>query len=295
MARKAGRRNKKTKSAATKRSRFQVKRRRRRECKTNYRHRINLIKQDYNKQGALKFRLVVRRTNTKVICQITRSYIDGDRVFAFADSTELKNYGVDFGLKNHFAFYATGFLVGRRALAKLKMDDLYKAKKTDGTYTITEDIDEERRALKVFLDIGLSRSTKGGNTFIAMKGCSDAGVFIPHSESKFIGYEKNKPFKAEELRDRIFCKHVSDYMKDLKENDEEKYKLQFGDYIKKNIDPDNIAGIYQNALDAIIKNPIREEKEKKDYSGFKKFKVEKMPLEERKKRIQDKLTALKAN
>ncbi|EQB61809.1 60s ribosomal protein l5 [Vairimorpha apis BRL 01] len=295
MARKSGRRSKRTKSLATKSSRFQVKRRRRRECKTDYKHRINLIKQDYNKQGAVKFRLVVRKTNTKVICQITRAYIDGDRVFAYADSTELKNYGVDFGLTNHFAFYATGFLVGRRALAKLSMDDLYKPKKTDGEFTITEDIDEERRALKVFLDIGLSRSTKGANTFIAMKGCSDSGVYIPHSESKFIGYDKKKGFNSEQLRDRIFCKHVSDYMKDLKEKDEEKFKLQFSDYIKKNIDPDNIQKIYQEALDKISIDPKKIEKEKKDYSHFKKFKVPKLPLEERKRRIQEKLITLQSN
>lgn len=295
MARKSGRRSKRVKSAATKSSRFQVKRRRRRECKTDYKHRINLIKQDYNKQGAVKFRLVVRKTNSKVICQITRAYIDGDRVFAYADSTELKDYGVDFGLTNHFAFYATGFLVGRRALAKLSMDDLYKPKKTDGEYTVTEDIDEERRALKVFLDIGLSRSTKGANTFIAMKGCSDSGVYIPHSESKFIGYDKKKGFNSEQLRDRIFCKHVSDYMKILKEKDEEKFKLQFSDYIKKNIEPDNIQKIYQDALDKISKDPKKIEKEKKDYSEFKKYKVNKLPLEERKRRIQEKLLALQSN
>lgn len=273
-------------------SRKQLKRRRRREAKTNYKHRINLIRQDCNKQSAVKFRLVVRRSNKKVVCQITRAYVEGDRVFASADSTELEKYGVNFGLKNHFAFYATGFLAARRALAKLEMDSLYKPKETTGEFTKTEDIDGERRALKVFLDIGLSRSTKGANVFIAMKGASDAGVFIPHSESKFHGFTKGKPFKAEELRNRIFCKHVSDYMIQLRDNEPEKYKTQFGDYIKKGVEPENITGIYESALEKIAADPKKEEKTKKDYSEFKKFKTPKLTLEERKKRIAEKLSSI---
>ncbi|EOB13584.1 60S ribosomal protein L5-B [Nosema bombycis CQ1] len=275
-------------------SRKQLKRRRRREAKTNYKHRINLIRQDCNKQSAVKFRLVVRRSNKKVVCQITRAYVEGDRVFAYADSSELEKYGVNFGLKNHFAFYATGFLVARRALEKLEMDELYKPKSTNGEINKTEDIEGERRALKVFLDIGLSRATKGANCFIAMKGASDAGIFIPHSESKFHGFTKGKPFKADELRNRIFCKHVSDFMTSLKENEPEKYKVQFGDYIKKGIEPSKIQEIYEKALEKISEDPKKEEKDKKDYSEFKKFKVNKLSLEERKKRVAEKLESIEA-
>src|SRR5262249_47479849 len=91
---------------------FQVKRRRRREGKTDYQHRTNMLRQHCNSYGYVKSRLVVRITGTKVICAVVKAYIDGDRVVAYADSTELKRYGVDFGLTNYFAAYATGLLCG---------------------------------------------------------------------------------------------------------------------------------------------------------------------------------------
>ena len=57
--------------------RYQVKYRRRREGKTDYRARKRLICQDRNKYNSPKYRLVVRFTNQHCICQIVYSEIVG--------------------------------------------------------------------------------------------------------------------------------------------------------------------------------------------------------------------------
>ncbi|TNV78656.1 hypothetical protein FGO68_gene1406 [Halteria grandinella] len=86
-------------------SRYQVKYRRRREGKTDYQARRRLIQQDKNKYESKKYRLVVRRTNTKIIVQIIYATIQGDRVLAQADSNELKRFGLEAGLTNYAASF----------------------------------------------------------------------------------------------------------------------------------------------------------------------------------------------
>lgn len=270
---------------------FQTKKRRRREGKTDYQHRTNLLRQDCTQQSNVKSRLVVRITNSKVICSIVKAFIDGDRVVATADSTELKNYGVNFGLSNHFASYATGFLCARRALASNGLDKIYQPNKEVGEYSVTEDKDDEHKAYKVYLDIGLARSSKGSNVFIAMKGASDAGLHIPHSETKFFGYTKEKGLDSKMLRDRIFMKQNIDYMISLRDNDEETYKKQFGGYISSGIKPEDIQSKYEACLNEISENPMKNKTDKKSktkthYNN----KVLKLTLEERKERIRAKLT-----
>ncbi|ORD96634.1 RL5B [Hepatospora eriocheir] len=266
---------------------YQVKRRRRREGKTDYKHRSNIIRQDVNKFGAAKSRLVVRKTNSRIICMIVKSLINGDVVQAYADSTELKNYGINFGLTNKFAAYATGLLVGRRALVSQGLDKLYEPNREIGEDREIEE-SEERRAYKVFLDIGLSQSSKGAKVFVAMKGASDAGLMIPHSSVKFEGFE-NGELDSAVLRDRIFMKPNVEYMKQLKEDDVEAYKRQFGIYVKEGIEPEQIEQLYESCLNKIIESPEKIKKEKKDYSDFKKYKVLKLSNEERKARIAAKL------
>lgn len=266
-------------------SKYQVKRRRRREGKTDYKHRNNMLRRDYTKSGVVKSRLVVRFTNTKVICSIIKAYLDGDRVVAYADSTELKNYGVDFGFTNYFAAYATGMLCARRALKQNKLDDVYKPSTDVGEYQVTEDVDGERRAYRVVLDIGLARASKGANVFAALKGASDAGLQIPHSESKFYGYDKEDGLDASSLRDRIFLKHVVDYMKQL---DEETYKSMFSRYVAKGIKPDDIEGILDACLKAIIADPTKKPREVRNIPHFD-ARVPKKSAEEKKAAIAAKI------
>jgi large subunit ribosomal protein L5e len=72
----------------------QVKYRRRREGKTDYRARLRLVKQDKNKYNTHKYRLVVRFSNKDTTCQIVYSTIQGDVVVAAAYSHELPEYGL---------------------------------------------------------------------------------------------------------------------------------------------------------------------------------------------------------
>lgn len=54
-------------------SRFQVKYRRRRAGKTDYRARLRLVKQDKNKYNTPKYRLVVRFSNKDITCQVNNT------------------------------------------------------------------------------------------------------------------------------------------------------------------------------------------------------------------------------
>jgi ribosomal protein L18 len=72
----------------------QVKYRRRREGKTDYRARLRLVKQDKNKYNTNKYRLVVRFSNKDITCQIVYATIQGDVVVAAAYAHELPTYGL---------------------------------------------------------------------------------------------------------------------------------------------------------------------------------------------------------
>ncbi|OQS54224.1 rpl5a [Ecytonucleospora hepatopenaei] len=267
---------------------YKMKLRRRREGKTDYQQRRNMLRQDVNKFGAVKSRLVVRITNSKVICQIIKAYVDGDRTVASATSTELKKYGVEFGLTNYFAAYATGMLCARRALAINGLEN-YPVNKEIGEHKLTEDLDDSRRAYKVFLDLGLAKASKGAKVFAAMKGASDGGLFIPHSPSKFVGYDGEK-LDASVLKDRIFMKENAKYMSDLMTNDKEKYNKQFSYYAKLGIKPEDIEKRYVAALEKIATEKVTVQKEKKSYTGKKYVtKQKKLSSEERKAKVAEKL------
>lgn len=169
-------------------SRYQVKYRRRREGKTDYYARKRLVVQAKNKYASPKYRLVVRITNKDVICQIVSAKLQGDVVLAAAYSHELPRYGISHGLTNWAACYATGLLCARRALTKLGLADKYEGvAEPSGELQLTEPIEGEPRPFKCFLDVGLARTSTGARVFGAMKGASDGGIFIPHSESRFPG------------------------------------------------------------------------------------------------------------
>ncbi|KAF2325560.1 hypothetical protein GH714_030366 [Hevea brasiliensis] len=103
--------------------RFQVKFKRRREGKTDYRARIRLINQDKNKYNTPKYRFV---SNKDIVAQIISASIAGDMVLAAAYSHELPRYGLEVGLTNYAAAYCTGLLLARRTLKMLEMDEEYE-------------------------------------------------------------------------------------------------------------------------------------------------------------------------
>jgi large subunit ribosomal protein L5e len=242
--------------------RYQTKYRRRREGRTDYAQRRNLVKQDKNKYTTAKYRLVVRITNTKVICQIIYATIQGDRVVSCADSTELAKYGVKVGLKNYAAAYATGLLVARRTLKSLGLDEACVGQKVASgeEYHVSDDFEGERRPFKCVLDIGLQRTSVGARIFGALKGAADGGLDIPYSSRKFPGFtssseNKEGEYDANVHRDRIFGKHVATYMTQLKKSDEAEYNAHFKEYLAAGVTADKIEEMYKKAHAAIRAKP----------------------------------------
>lgn len=123
--------------------------RRRREGKTDYRRRLNLLK------GG-RPRAVVRRSLQNITIQIVEYSHTGDKVIACAFSKELRRFGWTSGTGNLPAAYLTGLLAGKRAKKK-------------GVTTAV-------------LDIGLSAPTPGSRVFASLKGLLDSGIDIPHDE-----------------------------------------------------------------------------------------------------------------
>ncbi|CAM1501050.1 Fc.00g102120.m01.CDS01 [Cosmosporella sp. VM-42] len=243
-------------------SRYQTKYKRRRSGKTDYYARKRLITQAKNKYNAPKYRLVVRFTNKDIIMQIVTSEITGDKVFCSAYSHELKAHGIEHGLTNWAAAYATGLLIARRVLKKLGLDeDFTGVEEADGEFTLTEAAetdDGERRPFKAFLDVGLARTSTGARVFGAMKGASDGGILVPHSEKRFPGYDmETKELDADVLRNYIYGGHVAEYMETLADDDEERYRSQFQKYIDDDVEAEGLEDLYTDAHKSIREDPFK--------------------------------------
>ena len=165
-------------------SRYKLAFKRRREGKTDYRARLNLI-------GLDKSRLVVRITNQHTIAQIINVKVNGDETVVSAHSNELKNMGWLGSGKNTSAAYLTGFLLGKKAL------------EAGITYAV--------------LDIGLKSSTRGARIFATLKGAVDAGLEVPYSDIILPADERIRgehvAAYAESLSDEEVEKRFSQYIK----------------------------------------------------------------------------------
>ena len=245
--------------------RYQVKYRRRREGKTDYQARRRLTIQDKNKYNSPKYRLCVRMTNKDIICQIIQAKIVGDHCICAAYSHELPKYGIEVGLTNYAACYATGLLCARRLLKKLGLDEQYEGQTDpDGEMFLVEHEDGPRPFTCV-LDVGLVRTTTGNRVFGALKGAVDGGLNIPHSEKRFPGYDRDaKEYDAETHKKYIFGGHVQEYMELLEEEDPERYQTQFSKYIEKEIEADSLEDMYKEAFEKIREDPEYTPTEKQD-------------------------------
>jgi large subunit ribosomal protein L5e len=271
--------------------RFQVKFKRRREGKTDYYARKRLVVQDKNKYNTPKYRLIVRFTNKDVICQIAYAKIGGDVVVTAAYSHELPKFGIKVGLTNYAAAYCTGLLLARRHLKKLKLDGVYKgAESVTGEDYNVEEQEGQPGAFRCYLDIGLARTTTGARIFGAMKGAVDGGLDIPHSETRFPGYDKEgKKYNPEVHKNRIFGKHVADYMTSLKDDDDDAYKRQFSKFISEGITSEGMEAMYKKAHAAIRANPDpAPKKERKADAKTKRWNRRKMTKKEREDRVRQK-------
>ncbi|MFA6073543.1 MAG: 50S ribosomal protein L18 [Candidatus Woesearchaeota archaeon] len=133
-------------------TRFTVRYRRKRESKTNYRKRLELLKGKTD-------RLVIRKTNTQVIMQIVRYHEDGDKVLITTQSNELAKKGWKHSCKNIPATYLAGMLIAQKAKAA--------------------------GLTKVIPDLGLQTPLKGSKLFAAIKGAIDNGLEMNAGEEIF--------------------------------------------------------------------------------------------------------------
>lgn len=280
--------------------RFQVKYRRRREGKTDYRARRQMVLQDKTKYGAPKYRLVVRMTNKDVIAQIVHAEVSGDKVLMAAYAHELPAFGLSHGLANYAAAYATGLLLARRTLAKLKIADKFEGNKTTGEYEACrdkkDDEAETRFPFRAILDVGLARTTTGSKVFGVMKGVVDGGVAVPHKPNRFPGFKKAKgEFNAKVLRDRIFGQHVAAWMKTVtdkkKENPDFKTTqfAKFGSAVK----PADLEALYKKVHDAIRKDPSKRVARKNNEKGRKNYAKKRLTVPERRAAVAKKIQTLR--
>ena len=175
-------------------------------------------KTNYHKRLALlksgKPRLVVRKTLNHHVAQIVLYAPEGDKTVVSAHTRELMR---DFGWKGHGgntpSAYLLGLLIGYKAL--------------------------EKGIEEAILDIGLHPPTKGSSIFAVLKGAVDAGLNAPHSEEIYPGEE------------RINGRHIAEYAKMLKEDDEN-YKKQFGGYIVKGLEPEKLPEHFEEVKARII-------------------------------------------
>lgn len=126
--------------------------RRKREGKTNYKKRLELLK-------GRKNRLIIRKTNTQLILQIVRYETNGDKVLLTVQSKELKKHGWTYSTKSLPGAYLAGMLLAKKAK---------KDKITDA-----------------ILDLGLQSPLRGSRLYAALKGAIDGGLNIPANKEVF--------------------------------------------------------------------------------------------------------------
>ena len=117
-------------------------------------------------------------------------------------SKNLQTYGWKGHGGNISAAYLTGLLVGFEAL--------------------------KNKINKAIPDIGLQTSIHGNALYAVVLGAKDAGLDIPIDK-------KTLPKK-----ERIEGSHIAKYAAALKKDDEENYKKQFSDYLKKGLEPEKL-------------------------------------------------------
>jgi len=237
--------------------RFQVKYKRRRQCKTDYYARKRLVIQDKNKYQTPKYRFCVRFTNKDIVCQIFAADMTHDVCLAAAYAHELPRYGLKTGLTNYAAAYCTGLLLARRVNKKFDLD-FEGVEEADGEEFHVEADPEGKAPFRCLLDVGLKRTTTGARVFGALKGACDGGLDIPHNERRFPGSSKEGgeiSADPETHKKHIYGGHVGEYMEALAEDDEEAYNRQFSKYIELGVEADGLEELYKSVHAAIREDP----------------------------------------
>jgi large subunit ribosomal protein L5e len=153
--------------------------------------------------------------------------------------------------------------------------------------------DEGPRPFFAVLDTGLKRTSTGSKVFAALKGAVDGGLDVPHSDKRFVGYDKDaKELEVEMLRKHIYGGHVGDYMEEMMEEDPEKYQKHFAVYVQNGIEPENLEELYQSVHAAIRADPAPAEKKRVKPAEPKRWKQVKLTYEQRKEKLKAKMAEL---
>ncbi len=175
-------------------------------------------KTDYRKRLALlksrKIRLVVRRNINNIHAQLVEYNAGGDRTIAEEVSKNLSKYGWKGHNGNIAAAYLIGLVIGFKAL--------------------------KSNIKEAVLDMGLQRSTKGSAIYATVAGARDAGLDIPAGEEMLPSKE------------RLQGLHTASLAKALKTK-QDRYKRQFGDCLKKGLDPEKLPEHYNEVREKILK------------------------------------------
>ena len=170
-------------------------------------------------------RLVVSRTNTRVIAQVVRRRDKQDATLCSADSRELEKYGVLAGFANAPAGFLTGVLVAKR----------FRLLGVDGDIAI---------------DFGRNK-TDGRVVTGVIRGAVIGGMLPgPELTQDEVEIYQGKP--------------IADYMRLLR-GDEQRYRRQFGRFSELGIEPDGLRGMYEGAFHAICERPEPGERKSREY------------------------------
>lgn len=132
---------------------MRTQKRRRRECKTDYKLRLGLLKSS-------KQRIVVRRTNKYLIVQAIESVEAQDKVIRGVSSKNLIALGWDEKFAGSLKSIPAAYLTGKLLAKELKTKD-------------------------GIVDIGMSKNIAGNRIFAVVKGLVDGGLNIKADPEAF--------------------------------------------------------------------------------------------------------------
>ena len=162
--------------------------RRRREAKTDYNKRLSIIKGNLDK-------IVIRKTNRRIIGEVIRYGEGGDQVIAYVDSGLLASKYNWPSRSNRATAYLTGLMLAKTV----------KEKKLD-------------KNTEYVLDIGLSSPVKNSIPFVFAKGCIDGGLKLRSGieiKEEIYNYSNTEYAKKvmQEGKSKEFGKFVKDGVK----------------------------------------------------------------------------------
>ncbi|MEK6940337.1 MAG: 50S ribosomal protein L18 [Nanoarchaeota archaeon] len=173
---------------------------RKKQGRTDYKTRLRLV-------SSRNIRLVIRKSLKHITLQIIDYHEDGDKVIITLTSRELQKYGWNIPTGNIPSAYLTGLLLAKKAKGK--------------------------KITHAILDIGLSKSHKGGVIYAALKGSVDGGLIIPYSDVVF------------PKEDRINGSHIGVYSKNAK-------SPQFKSYEKSGVKANELPSLFDTTKKKIM-------------------------------------------